>query len=464
MPIGYSDGMLYESHVHDALDIPWDTGQNEQPQKVGMLDSPYEQAQGAMDLNPQERSLYERHLKNLYSSGGVDNADGSRSTLFSTTVGVEDKTYMIPTVRDGKILPADQALEAAKKEGLDFFPSYASPGEAKTRYDQMHEYMEQDTKKFLDQRNKVYDPFNTKTQSKFQDRVPPNAPFPSAPTETVTKNPDTRADASDGSFSLATASIATLGLESFRRLMSGFDANAATARGERTIGHVDRGTLEREGINTYQREVRRSPADGTFRTSSEMRSDWNTFTTPRDQTSGMRPMTSAEFEMERDRIYRESPGPREYVYEGSQRAPQGWDYANSGTRGGRNRELMFEAKGKQGVIEYSYNPSSKNIHIHWMGAYSPIGNENIKPHELGVDKVKELFTQLAKDHPEAETISADRVSGARAKAGTRGRVVRQIPREQTSSQPSAGTPSSIAQPPGLPTSWGAPGTRVTDLY
>jgi hypothetical protein len=102
-----------------------------------------------MNLRTQEQDLYKRHLKNLYGPGGVNNPDGSRSTLFQASVEVGGKTYNIPTVWDGKILKADDALERAKKEGLDKFPSYSSQEEAEARYSQMHEYMEKDTAKYL---------------------------------------------------------------------------------------------------------------------------------------------------------------------------------------------------------------------------------------------------------------------------------------------------------------------------
>ncbi|HEX4044007.1 MAG TPA: hypothetical protein VHY10_20090 [Xanthobacteraceae bacterium] len=103
----------------------------------------------AMKLTPQETALYDRHLKNLYGAGGVDNADGSRSTLYEITAGFGNKTYVLPTVWDGKILPADQAIERAKADGLDKFPSYATEQEAEARYQQLHGYLEKDTAAFM---------------------------------------------------------------------------------------------------------------------------------------------------------------------------------------------------------------------------------------------------------------------------------------------------------------------------
>ncbi len=107
-----------------------------------------------MELSDQEKALYKRHLKNLTGSGGVDNEDGSRSSLYAFSVGIDDKTYMLPSVWKGKILPQEEAIKMAEKEGLDKFPSYDSQEEAAKRYKEMHEYMDKDTKRFLDMRRR----------------------------------------------------------------------------------------------------------------------------------------------------------------------------------------------------------------------------------------------------------------------------------------------------------------------
>jgi hypothetical protein len=114
----------------------------------------YNAANTAMKMNPQEQALYQMHLQNLHGSGGVDNPDGSRSTLYQITVQFGDKTMVLPTVWGGKILPPDQAIQMAKQYGLDKFPSYGSDQEAQARYDQMHNYMEQDTAAYLKSRGK----------------------------------------------------------------------------------------------------------------------------------------------------------------------------------------------------------------------------------------------------------------------------------------------------------------------
>lgn len=102
-----------------------------------------------MKLTPQEQELYQRHLTNLYGIGGVDNPDGSRSSLYQMTMEIGGKVYSLPTVWNGKILPPEQALQMAKQYGLDKFPSYETEQEAQARYDQLHGYMEKDTAAFL---------------------------------------------------------------------------------------------------------------------------------------------------------------------------------------------------------------------------------------------------------------------------------------------------------------------------
>lgn len=115
-------------------------------------------ASDALKLTPEERSLYARHLANLHGTGGVDNPpdaehpQGSRSTLLQSSVKVDGRTYNIPTVWDGRILPIREAVERASAEGWNKFPSYASEAEAETRYQQMHKFMDHDTAAFLSAR------------------------------------------------------------------------------------------------------------------------------------------------------------------------------------------------------------------------------------------------------------------------------------------------------------------------
>lgn len=104
----------------------------------------YRQAKKDLDLNTQEKALYERHLEN-FRKGPVENV-GGKSTLYATVVQFDDKYLRIPRVWDGEILSTDAAIARAKREGLDKFPSYDSLRKAEDRYHEMHSYMEKDLK------------------------------------------------------------------------------------------------------------------------------------------------------------------------------------------------------------------------------------------------------------------------------------------------------------------------------
>lgn len=120
----------------------------------------------ALNLSPQEQALYSRHLTNLNGPGGVDNSDGSRSTLYQAVQEHGGKFYSVPTVWDGRRevepytrqdgttmdVPNSTALGNVAKLGWDAFPSYTTPEEADSRYDQMHGYMERDTADYMKQR------------------------------------------------------------------------------------------------------------------------------------------------------------------------------------------------------------------------------------------------------------------------------------------------------------------------
>jgi len=169
-----------------------------------------------------------------------------------------------------------------------------------------------------------------------------------------------------------------------------------------------RGNLEQLGRNTFNREVRRSPADGTFRSREEFANNWEAFTAPRPiqprPDSGITQM--------------------EYV-------PTGWRQVEGGAGGrrGPNVESRTErtfapneglinfktSDGKEGVIEYVYRPGMKQIYVNWMGE-PDIGNP-IMPHELGLRRTRELLRVLSEAHPEATTIAGFRVSGARDETG-----------------------------------------------
>lgn len=123
----------------------------------------FSKADEALGLSEQEGNLYKRHLENLYGTGGVDNPDGSRSSLYQAVQEHNGKFYNIPTVWNGKRevepytksdgtvmdVPNKTALDNVEREGYDKFPSYSDPDEADARYDQMHGFMEKDTQDYL---------------------------------------------------------------------------------------------------------------------------------------------------------------------------------------------------------------------------------------------------------------------------------------------------------------------------
>lgn len=117
--------------------------------------SPYlQKAESEMHLTPKEKDLYQLHLKNLRGPGGIDNPGGSRSTLSQTTIEADGRSFNVPTVWGGKRLKGDDLRKKIREVGLNSFPSYATEKEAEERYQEMHRFMEQDTKDFLAQRNR----------------------------------------------------------------------------------------------------------------------------------------------------------------------------------------------------------------------------------------------------------------------------------------------------------------------
>ncbi len=122
------------------------------PVSVQQVEQPADylgEAQKAMALTPEETSLYQRHLANLRGTGGIDNPNGSRSTLSQATIEVDDRQFVVPTVWEGKRLKGKDLFDRLKKEGIGKFPSYESVEEAEKRYGEMHQYMEKDTADFL---------------------------------------------------------------------------------------------------------------------------------------------------------------------------------------------------------------------------------------------------------------------------------------------------------------------------
>ena len=114
------------------------------------LDANFNEANDKLKMNAQEQFLYGLHRRNAVGSGGVDNPDGSRSSLKQMSVNIGGKVYNLPTVWNGKALDPKKPAEMAeiKKNvealGLDNFPSYKTEAEAEKRYNDMHKYIDKD--------------------------------------------------------------------------------------------------------------------------------------------------------------------------------------------------------------------------------------------------------------------------------------------------------------------------------
>jgi hypothetical protein len=108
------------------------------------------EADAAMSLTPQEKFLYNTHLQNLNGPGKVVHPEGAISSLYQMSFQNDDgKIYNIPTVWNGKILEPPDAIDAARKTGLDKFPSYDNQDDAESRYNAMHGFLEKDTGDFI---------------------------------------------------------------------------------------------------------------------------------------------------------------------------------------------------------------------------------------------------------------------------------------------------------------------------
>jgi len=103
-------------------------------------------------LTPQEQNLYQHHLRNLYMGGSAQLHPDSISTLLQAVVtGPDGRYYNIPTIWGGQALPVPLAAQMARSYGWDRWPSYSSPQAADARYNQMHQYIDRDGRRWLDQ-------------------------------------------------------------------------------------------------------------------------------------------------------------------------------------------------------------------------------------------------------------------------------------------------------------------------
>jgi hypothetical protein len=81
------------------------------------------------DFTAQELNYLQMHNAEQ-ARGGVKNADGSISTVRGITVEIDGRTYIVPTVRNGRILENEAAIDMAISDGLENYPSYETESEA----------------------------------------------------------------------------------------------------------------------------------------------------------------------------------------------------------------------------------------------------------------------------------------------------------------------------------------------
>ncbi len=68
----------------------------------------------------------------------VQNPDGSHSNVRTMTVGINDRTYVLPSMVGGKQLEEEEAIRLAERRGLQNYPSFATHDKAEQWIEQHH--------------------------------------------------------------------------------------------------------------------------------------------------------------------------------------------------------------------------------------------------------------------------------------------------------------------------------------
>lgn len=86
-------------------------------------------------------------------------------------------------------------------------------------------------------------------------------------------------------------------------------------------------------------------------------------------------------------------------------------------------EITNESGGRVGEAEIIESSDGKDLHVNWVGGAGHIVNTKGEGDNVfGPKLIRQILEQLKKEFPNAETISGNRVSGAREKTGTTGTV------------------------------------------
>ena len=73
----------------------------------------------------------------------VKNKDGTVSNVVTTVVRFDDGFYVLPTMRDGKQMSTEEAINVAKKSGLQNYPRYNTQEDAVKFSENIHDKIDQ---------------------------------------------------------------------------------------------------------------------------------------------------------------------------------------------------------------------------------------------------------------------------------------------------------------------------------
>lgn len=213
------------------------------------------------------------------------------------------------------------------------------------------------------------------------------------------------------------------------------------------------GSLERLGLQTYDRELGRNVNTGEFgRVPAEMSRGrggpiYSERMTP-ERIAEIREEMRMEpprgwGEIEADDVHRaftRSGREGEYIEASSrpttetakQTAGQKLsDFKEIGQSWSGNRRFEFESEGNVGTIAVSKQDDGKRIHVEWIGrGANELEGKEVRPWAVGTSAIRNLLRKLSEAYPEAETISGFRVSGARSYRGVIGDSEMKLPKKK----------------------------------
>lgn len=99
-------------------------------------------------LSPQERNLIAYHRKNLIDGTFLDDEQGLTTVYITGVNGPDGRIYNVPGFADNRRLTPEEALDRAKRVGLNKYPSYATIEEADAAAERVHSVIENDADTF----------------------------------------------------------------------------------------------------------------------------------------------------------------------------------------------------------------------------------------------------------------------------------------------------------------------------